>query len=298
MKAKYSKFLLVTNGLQSADVFTSHFTYTTEAEGVEGAILVLPQGAIREDILDPSLLNEYISQHATQWYQHINPYGDPYFTNGTLTVVTGCHKARDWAMAVFPTQSGEEKASGEYIYAPAGMTSGSLWTNMTNSTGTLQQGPQSVQNEVMVEGSGVSVSDNQCIFLRGTTISINNHIWPKLHASYLGSGPFHAIIRLERTALRKTLDSVKDKFGIKTDTGLIEEEKARAAARGPNQVSGTPNSEASFKLHHATKLFFQPAFPISEALLKLVGGILFEMPLRSSVMRCVAVFGSQRGVSK
>lgn len=166
-------------------------------------------------------------------------------------VVTGCDKARDWATTVFPVQSGDEKSSAEYIYVPGGSASGTLWANTTNSKGRSYEGAQYAQEDVSVEGYGVSAPENQCVFVRGTTISINNHIWPKLHASYLGSGPFHTIIRLERTPFRKTIDSVKDRFGIRTDTGMIEEEKARAAARGSNQVSGMPYAEDSFGSHRA-----------------------------------------------
>ncbi|KAF8902774.1 hypothetical protein CPB84DRAFT_1678561 [Gymnopilus junonius] len=105
---------LVSNGISVSrlsespmyDLFFLSFSdliFTTKAR--EGGIVVLPDGASREDLASTSRLLPYVRKHALEWYLFINEGGtnEPH-PNGTLYLVTGCDRAKDWALAVTPQE--------------------------------------------------------------------------------------------------------------------------------------------------------------------------------------------------
>lgn len=56
-----------------------------------GAILVLPAGASREELVGPSKIYPYVKKHAISWYQYYNGDSDGESTvripNGTISEV-------------------------------------------------------------------------------------------------------------------------------------------------------------------------------------------------------------------
>ncbi len=103
----------------------------------EGSVLVLPQGATREDLVDTDKLHLYIEEHASDWYQYFNGYSDVPLSspvvNGSLFVVTSSDKAKVWNSALFPPDSDLEKPTvfrytekvpkeGRWIQSSAAMT--------------------------------------------------------------------------------------------------------------------------------------------------------------------------------
>lgn len=77
----------------------------------EGGVLVLPNGANREEFINPSRIYPYVKANAVSWYQFYN--GDSEretsspISNGTVYIVTGVDRADSWATAVFPRENGE-----------------------------------------------------------------------------------------------------------------------------------------------------------------------------------------------
>ena len=72
-------------------------------------MLILPAGANREDLVDPSRFYPYLKEHAASWYQYYNGDNertaqDRHKANGTLYVVTGVDRAVSWSMATFPVR--------------------------------------------------------------------------------------------------------------------------------------------------------------------------------------------------
>lgn len=72
----------------------------------EGAVLVLPTGATREELVNPTRLYSYVRDNATSWYQYYNGDSetDTVFpiANGTIFIVIGVDRAQSWATATFP----------------------------------------------------------------------------------------------------------------------------------------------------------------------------------------------------
>lgn len=69
-------------------------------------MLILPTGAGREDIVDPSRIHSYVKENAVSWYRYYNRDSEGKtrspVSNGTIYVVTGVDRAHSWASAVCP----------------------------------------------------------------------------------------------------------------------------------------------------------------------------------------------------
>lgn len=69
-------------------------------------MLILPEGATREDISEPHNLYPYLKEHASDWYQSVNGYSDvPLLqpnVNSSLFIITGTDRAKAWSLAQFP----------------------------------------------------------------------------------------------------------------------------------------------------------------------------------------------------
>ena len=83
-----------------------HANFTSSMS--EGAVLILPSGASREDLVYPPHLYDYVKLNAMRWYQLCNRVNDEKgarvhnVPNGTLRLVTGVDRATSWATATFP----------------------------------------------------------------------------------------------------------------------------------------------------------------------------------------------------
>ncbi|KAF8956735.1 hypothetical protein BDZ97DRAFT_1849664 [Flammula alnicola] len=100
--------IMATEGIEVSRVSDSPLQADFITSAREGAVLVLPNGAAREELVDPSRIFPYVKEHAISWYQLLNGDSDNVIerpvTNGTLWVVTGVDRVDSWATATFPAQ--------------------------------------------------------------------------------------------------------------------------------------------------------------------------------------------------
>lgn len=87
----------------------------------EGAVLVLPTGAAREEFVEPSRIYPYIKEHAASWYQFYNGNNDSIAydlaaANGTLWVVTGVDRVNSWSTATFPAEKADVGKRRQFIF--------------------------------------------------------------------------------------------------------------------------------------------------------------------------------------
>ncbi|KAF7312745.1 hypothetical protein MIND_00289500 [Mycena indigotica] len=145
-----------------------------------GAVLVLPNGASREDLLPISHFRKYVHDHAESWYEFAENSGfipaasdllssraiqtTPANSNAqsdTLFVVTGCDKTSAWGIT---TACGLSTSVGfSWKLALVGLVEGSLepkfeWHHITSAT-------------VRTSTDVGSDRENQCVFVRGFFIS-------------------------------------------------------------------------------------------------------------------------------
>jgi len=84
-------------------------------------VLILPEGATREDLVETHKLFTYVKEHASDWYQFLNGYSDlPGFdpiVNSTLFVVTGTDKTKNWNTACFPPNPSDSVTQTVFHYS-------------------------------------------------------------------------------------------------------------------------------------------------------------------------------------
>jgi len=135
----------------------------------EGGILVLPNGASREDWISHDRLKDYIKEHIVDWYQFFNQYDDHGYLvmpNGTLCLVTGCDKAEAWGSAVIPK-----------VLDLAGQNVSSL---------TFKGDDWSLSNgAICIRGTPTPSRDQGSVFIRGIYIALNEKYW----AQHLPTAP-------------------------------------------------------------------------------------------------------------
>jgi hypothetical protein len=134
-----------------------------------GALLILPDGASREDIVNVDILGVHANLNAAAYYQIANGRRGRRASSNSLLLVTGCDKARSWKLASF---SGP---SDMYLSGKADNMAYRLQSECYESMQT-RFGP-----------IPLSDTENQCVFLRGLTISSqkryvgSNDLQIKLH---------------------------------------------------------------------------------------------------------------------
>jgi len=121
----------------------------------EGAVLVLPKGASRYDLLPVETFRAHVRRYSPQWYRFAR---DRLPSTGSLFIVTGCDKASSWAIATASTTSGALEISLKL--AVVGIAEGTLapryqWQEFGTATVRTSEGNWSPGTE------------NQCIFIRG-----------------------------------------------------------------------------------------------------------------------------------
>ncbi|PPQ76765.1 hypothetical protein CVT26_000265 [Gymnopilus dilepis] len=176
-----------------------HISFSSKER--EGAILVLPNGASREDLISTQRLHEYARRNAAHWYQVINGYNHVVHANGSLFIVTGCDKADDWATAAFPYHANDttKMVDLEYTWQPDHEIP---WSGSIGLAVTGFYTPPGV-TDASQHGKG----KNQCIFLRGMRISLTDAVWREVLPSVDHSSRRYSYILRSSSMLNRCLDS-------------------------------------------------------------------------------------------
>lgn len=117
------------------------------------AILFLPDGACREDLVNIDKARAHTRLHASEWYKVANSRRGRMAVDGSLLFVTGCDKAKSWRLGSI------SDPSNTLLSGKAGDVSYSLQLENFDSA-RMRSGP-----------TPSSDTENQCIFLRGLAVS-------------------------------------------------------------------------------------------------------------------------------
>ncbi|KAF9477563.1 hypothetical protein BDN70DRAFT_101076 [Pholiota conissans] len=171
--------VVVSEGVHVSRVEESPLRLDFSSSVREGAVLVLPAGASREDLIDPSKFYTYIKNQAARWYQEISSKctGEkqtPTIPNGTLHFVTGVDRASSWATATFPYRRIDPQSSLNFQYDEASDPS---WKNAVGLTTLYRHHKESSSDGTV-----------GAVFLRFLSIAVN-----------LGGGPGASVMEVPRT---------------------------------------------------------------------------------------------------
>ncbi|KAH9481558.1 hypothetical protein JR316_0006085 [Psilocybe cubensis] len=152
--------VIASNGVDVTRVSESPLHLKFRSSEPEAAVLILPDGASRED-LEISRLQEYLKSHAESWIQYFNEGKLPYcIPNGDIYIITGCDKAPSFSTAIFPRRGflGSRRTSFEFSnnYMQPGTQSG------VHSYERIRDGPDDQQ---------------YCLFIRGIRLASSDFEW-------------------------------------------------------------------------------------------------------------------------
>ncbi|KAH9481496.1 hypothetical protein JR316_0006023 [Psilocybe cubensis] len=153
--------VIATNGVDVTRVSDSPLHLKFRSSEQEAVVLVLQNGASREDLKDISRLQGYLMTHAESWVRHLNNGRQLYSVpNGGLYVITGCDKAPTYSTAIFPYK--------HFL--------GSRHTSFEFSDNYMQ--PASKLGIVSYEGRsyGADIQEH-CLFIRGIRIALSDLEW-------------------------------------------------------------------------------------------------------------------------
>jgi hypothetical protein len=140
----------------------------------EGGILVLPKGGESWDLESVGKLRDHALLHAYSWYRHVNVTLRRMAPTGSLYVVTGCDKAITWGVASFSSSLSGSGISFKVSAAQVtelGASYECSWER--HSPAMVRVGPD-------FYSGGQQQPRNQCVFIRGFKISIQEGLRAKL----------------------------------------------------------------------------------------------------------------------
>ncbi|KAF9532754.1 hypothetical protein CPB83DRAFT_880427 [Crepidotus variabilis] len=156
--------VIASKGVKVTRLQDSPLQFTLSTKAREAGVLVLPQGASREDWNAGPELLQYLERHAVDWYQHICHNIKASVTtvpNGSIYLITGLDKAQSLSAVSIP---GAPERSGK----PLEMS----------YDGTDITDPWTMTGAASAEISNRQTDDAPfAVFLRGIRISLSNKLW-------------------------------------------------------------------------------------------------------------------------
>lgn len=156
------------------DVDFSDFAFQTT--GSEGALLVMPDGALSEDMLNRKTVEKYIADFAKSWYEYVEGYRGISIENGDIRVVVGVDKVSSWGIATFENvkdplrfefKEDERRESQARTYKWDGIVA-------------ARAGPLVEETEDLLWES--NSLRNQCVFVRTLNVFVAGKVWDELAA--------------------------------------------------------------------------------------------------------------------
>ncbi|KAF8972493.1 hypothetical protein BDZ97DRAFT_836347 [Flammula alnicola] len=209
--------VIASDGVKISRISSSPLKVEFETSAREGAALVLPTGASREDIIDPSRIYPYVKEHAIDWYQGYNGNGEIIagepVSNGTVWVITGVDRSTSWAMATFPEDSSN---SGKYTrFKYNGENSESVWEDDQRCSPDYQ-----LQN--------FSDGTQGAIFLRVLAVALSPLEWSG-HVTHIPSDcvPHYTVLSTPRVGLRAWVQRAMARILSSTSHASIDTPQVR-----------------------------------------------------------------------
>lgn len=173
----------------------------------EGGILVLPEGASREDLLSTTHIRDYVKKHALNWYVYFKELLNDMVVhpNGTLYVVTGVDKASTWANCVTNTR----KSRLNRLWKPATIT---YRGTKEDSVHHWESDWKNDERLVYQRSRQIEHVEKCAVFVRGMRVAVNIRDWTEHLLEYkLPNGaPFSVIRTVPTLGFRAKVQTLKE----------------------------------------------------------------------------------------
>ncbi len=171
-----SYVLASTNIRKSGNSFVAR-DFIFETSENEGAVLMMPNGALSQDLLNRKSLNEYIAKNAEQWYEYtINTCGR-HVANGDIRVVVGVDKVSSWGIATFASNA-EERMRLEFKGTDDRAVANTYTWNCAGACGRV--GPSEKEMRGLSQETDEDLLQNQSVFVRTLNFSLSGRTWEGL----------------------------------------------------------------------------------------------------------------------
>ncbi|KAF9543338.1 hypothetical protein CPC08DRAFT_716753 [Agrocybe pediades] len=183
---KSGSFLGSNSIVKSSEPDENHLSF--EAQSSEGAILVMPEGAVSYDYENIPQFRKYIAANLESWYRYANGPRGREAKNGDLRIVIGCDKSTSWGMATMSNLSQERNSRLTLLSKktePTDSQSPQLvgYTWEYSGVAEVRAGPDPEEvEELRADDPQPSVKyANQSLFIRTLNPTLAPEIWEKLN---------------------------------------------------------------------------------------------------------------------
>ncbi|KAF8474361.1 hypothetical protein DFH94DRAFT_673102, partial [Russula ochroleuca] len=155
--------------LGEVEYFSSHVSTEESAGNVyattpedRGALLSLPHGGLRTDVIRTKVFEEYVRDNADSWYTWAQNHKLGVERMEDLILVTGCTLVTSWAAAVFDNHTTPEDATSISLHAQKFESGGAefFWRNRHGNIDYHNSHFNSLANDKQY------LPRNQCVFIR------------------------------------------------------------------------------------------------------------------------------------
>jgi len=149
--------------------------------------LIMPDGAISEDLLNRKILDKYVKDNAKHWYKYAIDDCGRMISNGDIRLVIGLDKVSCWAIATFERTVNQQirlEFKGTY-----GEQTGTTYTWNCVGNGNGRSGPSKEEiSDLRSEIDTPPILRNQCVFMRTLNFSLSGEVWKESFVHRVRSG--------------------------------------------------------------------------------------------------------------
>ena len=248
-------------GVQTCALPIYHVRYrpiTYKFSAAEGAVLQAPEGSV---VIEAQNVNEFYDlavRHAQNWYEYMLSKRSRDIPNGSLYLITGCIKTRNWGIGTLYGQP----ANTDYLeFISGGQPPGRTY-------GWKKSGP--IATKVGPTSTDIAPADdeepNQCVFIRGYKITLGEKLWKKLKQTTVS-----------------VYSSKETPFGLRFSTS---DSSNQSSSRNPN-ISFHGGSHGSFTHGHITHRYRDYSFTCIRS---------WSLQLSQYISRLCGPWGSRSGL--
>ncbi|KAF4617807.1 hypothetical protein D9613_006180 [Agrocybe pediades] len=183
---KAGSFLGSNSIIKSLEPYENQLSF--EAQSSEGAILVMPEGAVSYDFENIPSFRKYIAANLESWYRYANGLRGREAKNGDIRVVIGCDKSTSWGMAAMSNLSEERNSRLTLLSKKTEPTDsqnpqpvGYTWEY--SGVAEVRAGPDPEEiEELRVDDPEPSIKyANQSLFIRTLNPTLGSELWEKVN---------------------------------------------------------------------------------------------------------------------
>ena len=163
--------------------FGVHRGLVFETLATEGAILIMPDGATAEDLLNHKLVKKYIAKNAESWYTYIKEERGREVENGDVRLVVGFDKVASWGIATVASTI-EERVRLEFRSNDSNQVASRTYTWNCVGGGSGRVGPHEEEMDDLRIPNDASATEsrlkNQTVFVRTLNFNLKGEAWNDL----------------------------------------------------------------------------------------------------------------------